>query len=250
MADKVNMLVPRRDQNLEVGEQITRMMVWPVDPATGRAEPAKIITTKSKETGKDIRTEVSRIPLFRWRHTIATIDSWQLSATWKGIREAMWPHWKVVADVKEPGQYGDPNEESESYLAPMTTTTGMSDERLKKITTNDRTIMEGDIPYRVDVFRGAFGYDKSTGKSLPLNEGNVQALIKVFRIQSTNKDTVGIKGDGGYLKRLWTPFSEGWNTREVKEIEEYESNLAILKSWIGKLVYWEFEEYDPTPIQR
>jgi hypothetical protein len=251
MAERTPLLVSSQNQNLRAGEQITRMMVWPVDPETLKALPAKIVKVKSPETGKEIEQKIPRIPLYRQKGTLADLESWQLSSYWDQVRQAMWWNWEVVEDIKNPNEFGMEDEDAkEPYLAPIITTYGEIDEKKHISAKSKRSITFADIPYRVEANKGAFGYNKETGKSHVLNEGNVQALIRAMRIQSTNKDTVGINGDGAFPKRLWIPFSEGWTNREKKEIEEYENNLAIFKTWVGKLVYWEFEVYDPTVVLR
>jgi len=238
-ADRVNTLVPREGQGMKAGVQNVRFMVWP------KGEPAKIVTTKGAD-GKDIKTAIARIPIFRWIADIAEIDSWRLSATWEGVRKAMWPHFKLVQQIQEPGEVEAPEPE---YMA-MVSTTGMADKGTKTITTHDRSVLFSDIPYRVETHEGAFGYDKSTAKVHPLNEGSVLALMDVFKTQAKNPQTTGRQGEAAFPKILWCPFSDGWNAKEKKEISEYEENMVLFKSWIGKTVLWKFEEVmAPTPAE-
>jgi len=180
------------------------------------------------------------------------LTGFELSGTWLDLRWSMWPFWEETSDLKEPGQFqGDEAAEAaDTYLLPVVQTTGVIDEKKNITKTTKRSINDTDIPYRDDVFKGAFGYDKSSGKSKPLNEGNVKALIRMFRSQGANWQVVGVQGDPKAPKRLWCPFSQGWTTKENKEIEGYEDNLAIFKTWIGKIVYWQFEEADMSTVLR
>lgn len=240
MPERLNTLVPRGGpQNLRAGEQVLRFMVWP------KGEPARVVMTKSKETGKDIATPIPRLPLFRWRATIADIDGGKLSAFWESVRFASWPHWEPVVDIR--AAKDDPD--APPTMMAMRKVTGQIDEKKGAVGTSRQSIMWSDLAYKTDDYRGSFSYDKEKGLTLPLNEGNVHALIQALRNQVDNPDTVGRRGDD-VPRRLWSPFSVSDNPKDAKEIGIYEANLDIFKSWVGKLVFWEFEEVDTTAVLR
>jgi hypothetical protein len=218
------------------------MWVWRCDLKTGKPLPAFDVLSKTAKAEGD--PPVVKLPLFRWMHSMNGlewgIDSGKLSAFWEGLRGCMWPNWKLVEDVREPGD--ETNEDDEPYLMPKTVTVGPSIDLPKGKVTSERSITFMDIPYNVDVFKGSFCYDKTKGKSLPINDGNVAALVQLFKLQAVNGDTSGIKGDSAKPRRIWIPFSAGWNRAETKEIEEYEKTLSTMKSWVDHLVNWEFVE--------
>lgn len=207
-----------------------RLMVWP------KGEPAKIVVTKSKETGKDIKTEIPRIPLFRCLASINDMESWKLSGFNLDFRASLWPRWEFVENVE--AMKNDPD--APKVAMPMINVTGTVDQRKNITATTSQSILPTDLPYKANEFRGSFGYDKQTGKTMPLNEGNVIALIKAIRNQTDNPDTVGRRDDNTKPRILWIPFLPDQDA----EGDEYEANLAIFKTWVGKIVYWEFEEVE------
>ena len=239
-------MVSDRIAGKKAGLQNLWLRVWP------QGEPAKIVTTISKETGKSIKTEIARIPLFRCLGNGADFKSWLLSAFWLHFRFASWHKWEFVPDVLA-RKAGDPNA---TTLEGMTEVFGLVNEKpgFVKEAWSRQSVIEADLPYQWNDIRGTFCFDKQKNEPNVLNLGAVARLREAISNQLDNTQTTGSRDDSSRPKILFTPWALHGTLAEKKESEELAANFEIFKSWAhdptadpkepkpGKIVHWELEK--------
>lgn len=222
------------------GTQALQIVVWP------KGEPAKIVTSKSAETGKEIKTPIARIPLCRMLGNVSDFRGWRLSAFWEDFRWSTCAYWEFVPDVEEVAK-GDAEA---GHVQAIIEVEGATNTKpgFTKWGKSKLGVTWDDIPYKWNDTKGFFGFDRQTMKTLPLTLGGVMRLREALRNQIDNPDTCGTRDDNSKPKILWTPWALHGNKAEMKESEVFAENFDIFKSWAGKddkpgkIVGWELEK--------
>ena len=246
-------MVSDRVAGRKAGTQNLRFVVWP------DGEPAKIVTTTSKETGKPIKTEIARIPLWRCLANGADFKSWLISAFWLHVRFSMWHKWEFVPDVLAIRR----GEKGATTLEAMTEVFGLINEKpgFTKEAFSKHSVLEENLPYDWNCggtgnISGTFCFDKSDNKENVLNLGSVARLREAIANQLDNTQTTGSRDDSSRPKILFTPWTLHGTSAEKKESEEFAENFETFKSWAadpvanppraGKIVHWSL---DKVPAQ-
>lgn len=196
-----------------------------------------------------------KFTLFRMKGHPAAFRDGKLSAWWEAVRTATHPFFDVVQDVEK--LRGNPKIKGD--LRPYTEVTGLKSEKagFTELVTSKVTVPFDNIPYKWNEVQGAFCYDATTGKTLPLQKANVQYFIRALKIQLGNPDTVGT-GEGGLPRLLWIPGVPD----QDEELDQYEENLRKFEEMAGspadpktkapekpgKIVDWEL--YEVTDLVR
>lgn len=227
MADRTPLLMTKDEegQALKADEQMMVFKVW------------------SEYVNEDHEKSVTpKLGLFRVRGSVSQFEFGKLSGFVIDSIKSMWPSWDRVKDV-ELAKKGI----EKTTLRANLQVEGVANERTNTITKHMMTATPDRYAYKPADMKGSFGYDPDIMDTIPMKKENVEVFCQALQNQMGNTDTMG-DASAGKVKYLWSPLEAG-SEEAMPEVEEYAKNLEEFKSWVSRIVHWEYEEWQ-APAKR
>lgn len=205
--------------------------------ALGKDEQLMEFVVKCEEVVDGVAVDSKPLPLFRVRASVSQIEAGKLSGFWEDVRKSMHPAFDQPKDI-EAARKG----QLKTALRAVRRVEGVCNEKTNEYVKHLMTTTPANYAYKATDMKGSFCFDADLKETAPLGENNIYVFKHALKNQ-LHEESMG-DASAGKIKYLWSPLEEGDEDAD-STIKQYAENLAEFEKWKGRIVHWEFVEYDP-----
>lgn len=231
------------EQEIKMADRSPLLLAKEDGQALGKDEQIMEFTVRSRyKDANGQEAETKKLPIFRVRASVSQIENGKLSGFWQDVRKSFCPAFDTVKDV-EAARKG----EDKSALRAIRMTEGICNERTNEYKKHAMTMTPSHYPYKATDMAGSFAFDADLKHAAPITPDHLKVFVHALKNQMGNRDSMG-DVSSGEIKYLWSPLEEGFE-ESSSDIAVYAKNLEEFLGWNGRVVDWEFVEWNP-PAKR